>query len=30
MPRFPPHALATEPAITTAVTEVKKLYVPWR
>jgi hypothetical protein len=26
-PRFPPHALATEPAITTAVTEVKKLYV---
>ena len=27
MPRFPPHALASEPAITTAVTEAKKLCV---
>ena len=26
MPRFPPHALASEPAITTAVTEAKKLW----
>lgn len=25
MPRFPPHQLASEPALTTAVTEAKKL-----